>query len=124
MCAGELISLSLVDTGLYQFLRSLEYGTIKLYIVFICVNCILRRLNVYFEFIDHLYCFIKFLVCVLVPFSFPIFMFFLLIFKISLYMWINNLLMLCVTLLFSQLVIFISTLFMVSFCCTEDIKFN
>lgn len=67
-------------------------------------------------FIGHLYCFSKLLVCVLVPFSYPISMFFLFILKISLYMWINRLFMLCATLLFSQVVIFLSALLMFLYC--------
>lgn len=74
-------------------------------------------------FIGHLNCFSKLLVCVLVPFSYPISMFFLFILKISLYMWINRLFMLCATLLFSQVVIFLLAL-LIFLCCVEVKNFK
>lgn len=76
---------------MYQFPGSLGYDTIKWYIVLICINW--GSWICTWMFIGHLCFFIKLLVCVRVPFSFPIFMMFVLrIFKISLCMWINTLL--------------------------------
>lgn len=89
MSAGDRISL-----------RACQCWAVFVSEVFgICYNkimyfnlCKLRRLNVCFRVIGHLYFFVKLLFCVTpVRLSFPIvMMFFLLIFEISLYMWIHS----------------------------------
>lgn len=121
-CAGELTSLSSCQHWLISVSRICRIWDNKM---IHCFNlCKLRR-NV---FIVHWFFFIKLQVCVPVPFSFPILMmFFLLIFKVSLYMCTNTLSCYMLLFYFPRLSFFFQ--FLIWFilfcpCYMENVKFK